>query len=289
MTKQSFRVGLIGNHIGSSLSPALHTAEARAQSITDFSYEIFDLSEDPRAPERLDEVLSNLLKQGFTGFNVTHPYKQLIASHLDILDESAQRLGSVNTIVREKRKWVGYNTDQQGFLASLQNGLPVTAKRDSVVLFGAGGAGIAVASALIEFGVRTLCVIDTDPVALTSVQKQLEATLPDGTSIKTGGPEMSPQWVPDAAAVVNATPVGMEHLPGAPFNTKLVENLCWVADLIYRPVETELLAAARRHGCTTINGTRMLVEQAADAFELLTQHAPSRHRMRNHLSKLLTQ
>lgn len=287
MAQLSFRVGLIGNHIGSSLSPAIHTAEATAQSITDFSYELIDLSEDPSAPERLNEVLSGSLKQGFTGFNVTHPYKQLITSELDTLDEGAKRLGAVNTVVRENGKWVGYNTDQQGFLASLQNHLPATAERDSVVLFGAGGAGTAVASALIDFGVRTLYIIDTESLALASVQNKLEATLPNGTSIKTGGPEKITQWVPNSSGVVNATPVGTEQLPGAPFNTQLVQNLCWVADINYRPLETKLLAAAQSHGCITIDGTAMLVEQAAEAFELLTKHVPSRPRMRDHLSELL--
>lgn len=288
MSTPHYRIGLIGDHIATSLSPMIHGAEAAAQGLADFEYELLDLSDHPDAEQHLGEILREHAARGFTGFNVTHPYKQRVIAHLDDLSDAARTLGAVNNVIQTDAGWVGDNTDHSGFLGGLRAKLPEGAPRRSAVLFGAGGAGAAVASALLNFGVQTLYVIDPQDAQLVQLEAQLGANLSAGTRLITGGPDMADMWVPGADAVINATPIGMEHIPGVPFDVSLLSRGQWVADVIYRPVETQLLAAARALGCATVDGTAMLVEQAADTFELQTGRSADRVRMREQLQHQLS-
>lgn len=287
MSSRTYRIGLIGAHIGTSMSPTIQRAEAEAHGLTNFRYELIDLEDHPDATGQLGQIIAEQAAAGFTGFNVTHPYKQQVIAHLDGLSDAARTLGAVNNLVRNGDQWIGHNTDHSGFLAGLRNTLPADAARNAVVLFGAGGAGAAVASALLDFGVQQLRVIDTQPTQREHLQEQLSPTLTNGAVLQTGGPEMAADWVPTANAVVNATPIGMEHLPGTPFDVELLTADQWVADVIYRPVETRLLAAARRLGCATVDGTAMLVEQAAGTFELQTGLPANRGRMRDQMHRTM--
>ncbi|OAV51143.1 shikimate dehydrogenase [Enteractinococcus helveticum] len=280
MSSQHYRIGLIGEHISTSLSPMIHTAEAKAHSLENFQYEVIDLEGQADAAERLGEIIQEYAAAGFTGFNVTHPHKQHVIQYLDDLTDAARVLGAVNNVIRTENGWIGHNTDHSGFLGGLHARLPEDAPRETAVLFGAGGAGAAVASALLDFGAQNLCVIDPQQVQLDQLNERLGAVLADGVQLHTGSPDMAAAWVPNADAVINATPIGMEHLPGTPFDVSLLTGNQWVADVIYRPVETQLLAHARSHGCPTVDGTAMLVEQAADTFEYQTGLVANRQRMR---------
>jgi shikimate dehydrogenase len=281
------RIGLIGTELSTTLSPPLHEGEAAALGIAPYSYEVLDFAgvENPD----LGVILSNATEAGFTGFNVTHPFKQAIIPHLDALDPTAEALGAVNTIVIDDRGKTGHNTDYTGFLAGLRQSLPSGTPRGSAVLFGAGGAGSAVAAALVDFGVRTLRIIDTHAgrlEALTTALKESHPAGPDLT-VETASPSESEAWVRTADGVVNATPVGMDGVGGTPWDTRWLSPHQWVADVVYRPVVTQLLAEAMERGCSVIPGTSMLLEQAADGFELLTGTVPNRERMRTHLAELL--
>ena len=287
MRSDNYRIGLIGEHIGTSLSPMIHTAEAIAQGLTDFRYELIDLEAQPDAVEHLGEIIQEHVAAGFTGFNVTHPHKQHVIAHLDGLTAAARILGAVNNIILTQDGWIGHNTDHSGFLGGLHARLPEDAPRETAVLFGAGGAGAAVASALLDFGVQNLYVIDPQQAQLDQLNERLAAILDEGLRLHTGSPDMAAAWVPNANAVINATPIGMEHLPGTPFDVSLLTGDHWVADVIYRPLETQLLAHARSLGCHTVDGTAMLVEQAADTFEYQTGLAANRQRMRTHLHQEL--
>lgn len=281
------RVGLIGNDLGTSLSPVIHESEAAALGLSGYSYETIDLGgvTDPD----LGKVLVQALADGFTGFNITHPHKQAILPFLDSVAPDAAALGAVNTVVLEDGKLVGHNTDRSGFLAGLRRMLPEGAGYRSVVLFGAGGAGSAVAAALLDFGVQDLRIIDPVPGRLDQLRELLQGALPAGagTRIGTGGPDEAENWVRAADGVVNATPIGMEHVPGTPFDTTWLHPAHWVADVVYRPVMTQLLTDAAALGCPVVNGTTMLIEQAADTFVLVTGMQPERDRMRAHLAGLL--
>lgn len=282
------RIALIGDDLGSSLSPLIHEAEARHHhQLVGYSYEPLDLA--CRSDADLGRVLAAARDEGFTGFNITHPYKQSIMAHLDAIAPEAAVLGAVNTVVVGQHGTLGHNTDHTGFRAGLERTLAPETRLQTVVLFGAGGAGSAVAQALLDCGVTLLCLIDPDGAKLESLRALLLASLPadSGARILIGGPPSAAPWIDAADGVVNATPVGMEHIPGTPFDTSLLRPRHWVADVIYRPVVTELLTAASELGCQVIDGTTMLIEQAADTFGLLTGAQPNRERMRRHLAVLL--
>ncbi|MCC3281481.1 shikimate dehydrogenase [Arthrobacter caoxuetaonis] len=281
------RIGLIGNGLATSLSPLIHEEEARALGLSGYSYERLDLS--GIAAVDLAEVLKEALHEGFTGFNVTYPHKQAILPCLDSIAPDAAVLGAVNTIVVSEAGLTGYNTDRSGFLAGLRRVLPAGTRHQTAALFGAGGAGSAVAAALLDFGVQNLRIIDPVPERREQLKAALQLAYParSGTSIQAGGEELAHEWVSTANGVVNATPIGMEHIPGTPFDTAWLRPGHWVADVVYRPVRTALLAEASQLGCPVVDGTTMLVEQAADTFALLTGIEPVRTRMRSHLARLL--
>src|SRR3954467_9064574 len=156
----TFQVGLIGAGIGTSLSPALHEREAAELGLR-YVYRTLDIAELGVAPDDAGELLAPARAAGFDGLNVTHPCKQLILEHLDELSPDAAALGAVNTVVLRDGRAVGHNTDWSGFARAFDRGLP-EAPLDRVVLLGAGGAGAAVAHALLTLGTRRLTVLDVD-------------------------------------------------------------------------------------------------------------------------------
>lgn len=271
-----FAVGLIGAGIGNSLSPALHEREAAELGLR-YTYELIDLDALGMPSDAVGDVLAAARGRGMRGVNVTHPCKQLVMPHLDHLDTSALRVGAVNTVVFEPGLATGHNTDWYGFEEGIRRGLPHVAM-DRVVLVGAGGAGAAVAHALRSLGVREMTVIDADPdraAALAASVRGCAGNLHD-----------LPALLADADGLVNATPVGMLGHPGVPVPVAALRPPLWVADVIYTPLETELLRRAREAGCQTLNGGGMVVFQAARAFEIFTGVVPDGERMLRHFDEL---
>jgi shikimate dehydrogenase len=268
------RSGLLGRSILASRSPELHEKEARAQSL-DLSYELFDFTARGWQDADLGEVLKRLVADGFSGFNVTYPFKQAVLPLLDALDESAVAVGAVNTVSISNGRLTGYNTDMAGFRDSIVEGLP-DAALGSVVQLGAGGAGAAVANALLSLGVSTLQLLDVDENRANLLACDLSARF-RSVRIAAATPDRAETGTADG--IVNATPIGMNGNPGLPLADELVERRLWVADIIYFPPETELLRVARSRGCRTLNGIGMVVGQAARAFEIITGHVADRGRM----------
>ncbi|HTV71899.1 MAG TPA: shikimate dehydrogenase [Rhizobiaceae bacterium] len=268
-------VGLLGRGIQQSRTPAMHEAEAKAHGIS-YSYRLLDadLMGEPRPA--LSEMLRHAEDLGFTGFNVTFPYKQEILPLLDELSPAAREVNSVNTVVLKNGRRFGHNTDVWGFRESFRRGMDGAA-RDTVLLLGAGGAGAAVSKALLDGGVRRLLISDPD----TQRAADLAASL-----IARFGPERA-QCVEDiesaataADGIVNATPVGMAKHPGMPIRSEHMTTRHWIADIVYFPLETELLRHARRLGCRTLSGEGMAIFQAVRAFELFTGIQPDVDRMK---------
>lgn len=275
--KDSVLTGLIGRGIALSRTPAMHMAEARAQGINGV-YRILDMD----APERANTSLKELIEQaeilGYDGFNVTYPYKIEVIEHLDALSDNARSVGAVNTVVLKDGKRYGHNTDLWGFAESFRRGLP-DAKRDHALLIGAGGAGVAVAHALADCGVKLLTITDIDPARAESLAAQVRANRPDCTTrAVTDVAALVTEDRPDG--IVNTTPVGMAKLPGTSFPVDLIDPKMWVADIVYFPLETELLRAARAKGCAVLPGSGMAVFQAVRAFELFTGLPASPERMK---------
>ena len=270
-------VGLIGAGIAASLSPALHEREAERLHL-EYAYRLIDIDERGLGPDDVGVLLEQAHDAGYSGLNVTHPCKQAVVPHLDALSEDAAALGAVNTVVFDDGRAVGHNTDTTGFAENFERGLP-GAPVGNVVLLGAGGAGTAVAYAALRLGVQRLTVVDVEPERARACVRRLESDrVTAGTLESLAG----------ADGLIHATPTGMEgHDPGLPLDEELLHPGLWVADIVYRPLETELLQRARELGCRTLDGGGMAVFQAADSFELFTGVQPDRERMLRHFSELV--
>lgn len=268
------RVGLIGAGIGQSKSPLLHMAEARAQGFA-LDYRLIDLQARGLDAEALPALLAEVEAEGFAGVNVTHPCKQRVIPLLDALSEEARALGAVNTVVLRDGRRVGHNTDWSGFLESFRRGLPGAAVGE-VLQLGAGGAGVAVAQAALRLGVGRLWLYDAAPGRAVA----LAAALND----RAGRPFAAvaadaAACLPGVDGLINATPMGMADHPGLPVDPAGLTSRHWVAEIVYFPLETALLAAARARGCRVLDGGGMAVFQAAEAFRLFTGRTADAGRM----------
>lgn len=267
------RVGLIGSGIQASRSPAMHMEEAAALGLR-LQYELFDLDRLGGA-EALEGLLGRLESEGYAGVNITHPCKQSVLAHLDELSSEARLIGAVNTVVFAAGRRVGHNTDWVGFAESLRRGLP-GASLARVTQLGAGGAGCATIYALLRSGAGRVSVYDLDAARARELCARFAEHFGPGKVAATRHVETA---LEDSEGLVNATPVGMRSYPGLPLPRSLLRPSLWVADIVYFPLETELLESARRVGCRTLDGGMMAVLQAAAAFRLFTGAEPDIERM----------
>lgn len=281
MTDKTLLLGLIGHGIAHSRTPGMHEAEGLAQGIPTV-YRVIDTAEEPAKSWALKDILDAARTLGFNGLNITHPHKQEVLEFLDEVDERAAKIGAVNTVVIRDGKFYGYNTDVTGFGRGLEQGLP-EAKLDNVVQVGAGGAGNAVAQSLIAAGVKNLFVADLDPKRAQTLAETVKAAASeDVDSFTITGVDMADVegYITKADGVVNATPVGMEALPGTAFDTSILKPTQWVSDVIYLPLETQLLREAKAIGCPVVDGSGMAVGQALDAFKHFTGREADTRRLR---------
>ena len=256
-------ITLVGNPTGHSLSPAIHNLSFQLLGI-DAEYQAFDVDND-----NLGEIVDELrTADRWDGGNVTMPCKQAIIEHLDELDEAAKLIGAVNVLKKTDGKVVGYNTDGRGFMVNLvKHGANVLGSR--MVLLGPGGAGSAI---LVQAALDGMAHIDAfarvggesyrhtqelaDRVRVrTSCEIKLY-DIADATALKA--------CIQDADILVNATPIGMgDGCDETPVSPDFIKPGMVVADAIYHPRETRLIADARARGCNVVPGLGMLIEQAA--------------------------
>lgn len=279
--KPSYLIGLIGTGIQASLSPAMHMQEGQAQGFR-YLYRRIDLAELGLGVEALPELLTAAERMGFDGLNITHPCKQAVLPLLHELSDDAHRIGAVNTVVLKSGRRIGHNTDASGFAASFRRGLP-DVRLNRVVQFGAGGAGAAVAHAMLGLGAGRLTLIDTDAQRATGLAEALCARFGPGRAVSGGD---VPTVVAAADGLINATPLGMANYPGQAVPDALIRAEQWVADVVYFPLQTALLAGARAKGCRVLSGGGMAVFQAVDAFRLFTGAEPDAERMLRHFQEL---
>lgn len=267
----SYLTGLIGSGIGPSLSPALHEREGDRHGVR-LVYRTLDIDALGVAPEAVGELVHAAHRLGFDGLNITHPCKQLVINHLDELAPEADELGAVNTVVFRDGRAIGHNTDATGFAQSFARGL-ADAPTGDVVQLGAGGAGAAVAHALLNLGVDRVTLVDTDPARAAALAAALTSRFGSGRAASAPSGAVA-ERLATADGLVHATPTGMVAHPGLPLPVALLRPELWVAEVVYRPLETELLREARALGCRTLDGGGMAVFQAADAFRLFTGLEP---------------
>ncbi|WP_425928979.1 shikimate dehydrogenase [Pseudomonas sp. NyZ201] len=273
--------GLIGAGIQASRTPALHEHEGAAQGLT-YLYRLIDLDQLKLDSTALEELLTAAQYMGYTGLNITFPCKQAILPLLDDLSPEARGIGAVNTVVLKDGRRIGHNTDCLGFAEGFRRGL-TDVSRQRVVQMGAGGAGAAVAHALLSEGVEQLIIFDVESQRAQALVDNLNQHF-DGTRARVGHDLDSA--MNSACGLVNTTPMGMAKLPGMPVPKALLRADLWVAEIVYFPLETELLKEARALGCRTLNGATMAVYQAVKAFELFTGITPDPLRMTEHFHSL---
>lgn len=274
-------IGLIGAGIQQSLSPALHEEEARHHGMR-LHYQLIDLDRSASSPEQLPTLLSAARIMGYAGCNVTYPCKQAVIPHLDDLSEEARAMGAVNTVVVQDGRLVGHNTDGSGWAWGFQRALP-EADLAHVVLLGAGGAGAAIAHAVLRLGAQRLAIVDAQPERAEQLAADVNALYGARAQASDIATAMAP-----ATGLIHATPTGMDKLPGLPLDVGLLRPAMWVSEVVYFPLETALVHAARALGCRVSDGGGMAVGQAVGAFELFTGVAPDPARMDAHFRQLVT-
>jgi shikimate dehydrogenase len=274
-------VGLIGAGIQASRAPAMHEREGVEQGIRHV-YRLIDLDTLGLGQDALPELLTAAERIGFAGLNITHPCKQAILPLLTDLSEDARALGAVNTVLFHDGKRIGHNTDWWGFAESFRRGLP-GARLDRVVLLGAGGAGAAVGYAALKSGAQRVSLFDLEAARANELAARLAARFGQGRAV--AGADLV-EAMDHADGLIHATPTGMAKYPGLPLPEQLLRPPHWVAEIVYVPLETQLLRVAKRIGCRTLDGGGMAVFQAVEAFRLFTGRGANAERMLRHFASM---
>ncbi|MGO0122128.1 shikimate dehydrogenase [Desulfothermobacter acidiphilus] len=256
-------VGIVGDPVAHSLSPRMHNAAFRALGLN-FIYVPFRVR-----PDELSQAIEGIRALGLVGVNVTVPHKEAVLPHLDRLEEEAQFIGAVNTVLNRDGELWGINTDAPGFLDALQEAGFVPAKKRVAVL-GAGGAAKAVGAALALAGAEELLFFNRT----LNRAVELAAYLKAGTGVRARAlawddlPAKGIELLRAADLVVQTTTLGMHprEWDVPPVGPEAFRPGQLVVDLVYKPIETRFLALARVQGARTLNGLGMLLYQGARAF-----------------------
>ena len=274
-------LGLIGAGIQQSLTPAMQEQEAAAQGLR-AHYQLIDLDRAGVGPEALPALMQAARIMGYAGLNITYPCKQAVIPLLDGLSDEARAMGAVNTVVFHDGRAIGHNTDGSGWAWGFTRALP-GADLSRVVLLGTGGAGSAIAHAALRLrdgsGVGRLMLVDTDAARAQALARSLNTLYGEG---RVSAGTDAAAVLPGATGLIHATPTGMAKLPGLPLDAALLRPDLWVAEVVYFPLETALLKAARARGCPVSDGGGMAVGQAVGAFELFTGRQADAARVRAH-------
>jgi shikimate dehydrogenase len=256
----------------------MHEREAVARGLR-YSYRLIDLDKlNLPAEAAVKELLLTGERRGFHGFNITHPCKQSAIAHLTELSDEARAIGAVNTVVLRDGRRIGHNTDASGFAKSFNRGLAGAALRH-VVLLGAGGAGAAVAHTILAMGAGRLTIFDTENKRADRLATGLCARF--GCERAATGVDLEAAMA-DADGLIHATPTGMASHPGLPLPEHLLRREHWLAEIVYFPLQTELLRVAGERGCRILDGSGMAVFQAVEAFRLFTGIPADADRMLRH-------
>jgi shikimate dehydrogenase len=249
--------GIIGMPVAHSRSPVIHNYWLNAHGIRGAYVPL------AVAPERLKQALPGLVALGFRGCNVTMPHKQTAMALLDRVNETARRIGAVNTIVVEEDGTLsGFNNDGNGFVQSLRDFKPDwRADAGPILLLGAGGSARAVVVALLENGARQIKIANRTADKAQAIAKEFG---PSVTAIAWADRNAA---MAEPALLINCTDQGMVGKPALDVDLARLAPATMVADLIYTPLETPFLAEARERGCVTVNGLGLLLNQAKLAFK----------------------
>lgn len=255
--------GVIGHPIEHSMSPPMHNNAYKQQNM-DYVYVAFHVQ-----PEDIEKLISSSKTLNIKGLNVTIPHKTTIIPYLDEIDETAEKIGAVNTIQFKDGIAKGYNTDGIGAIKSIQE--HTTLQDKNILIIGAGGASKAIAFTLINEKINSLTIAnrsqDNAEKLIKNIKKQTEFT-----NIKYQSITDAHKIINNMDIIINTTPIGMypNHEVEPPIKTDNISSKHVVMDIIYNPLETQLLKQAKQKGASTINGTSMLINQGLVSFEIFT-------------------
>ncbi|MEH1834728.1 MAG: shikimate dehydrogenase [Nostoc sp.] len=268
ITGKTKLIGVIGHPVEHSLSPVMHNA-AIAHLGLDYVYLPF-----PIEPQNLEVAIAGFAAIGVVGFNVTIPHKQAIIPLLSEITPLAQAIGAVNTVSRQDNKWVGTNTDIEGFIAPLQTTYKQDWNQKVAVILGNGGAARAVVAGCHQLGFAKIHVVGRNVQKLQEFGKSWNnSTISENLQVDQW--EELSKLIPQANLLVNTTPIGMyPNVDKSPLSVEEIANLPTGAiayDLIYIPKPTQFLKQAEKQGAIAIDGLEMLVQQGVAALKIWLQ------------------
>jgi shikimate dehydrogenase len=261
--------GIFGWPVEHTLSPVMHQAGFAATGL-DFCYVPFAVR-----PAELGEAVKGLRALNIRGVNITIPHKEKVIKFLDEVRGPARFIGAVNTVINEKGRLIGYNTDGPGFIKFLKTTADFNPRGKNVVIFGAGGAARAVSYMLFAGGAAKIFLFDIDRKKSLGIKKALAHNFPGKVNLfDINSNREFKKILEHADLLINATPLGMapliNHSPLAPAHFAHLPGTCRVVDLIYNPGQTLFLKTARKRNLKAFNGLGLLVWQGILAFELFT-------------------
>lgn len=276
----AIRLGLIGDNIAASRSPALHRLAGEMCGL--------DVRYDLLVPRALgldfEATFEHARPEGFRGLNITFPYKERVLPLVIINEPIVRSIAACNTVSFEPTGAIGTNTDYLGFLGAYRANFGDSAP-GRVAVVGCGGVGKAIGFALAALGAKTLCLFDADRAkaddlarALTGVYRGLEVQV--AGSIE--------QACDNADGLVNCTPLGMVGYGGSAFPNGLLDKASWAFDAVYTPMDTPFLVGARSAGLSTMSGYELLLYQGIDCFRIFTGHTIDAVALRSALAELDT-
>jgi shikimate dehydrogenase len=285
ITGKTKLLGVIGHPVEHSLSPLMHNAALTKLGL-DYVYLPF-----PIAPENLEIALAGFAAIGVVGLSVTIPHKQAILPILTEISPIAQDIGAVNTVTHQDNKWVGTNTDVEGFIAPLQTTYQQDWSHKKAVILGNGGAARAIVAGCVQLGLAEIHLVGRNMYKLKEFRYSWEYS-PYVDKFQVHAWEELPKLIPLANLLVNTTPMGMyPQVDESPLSGEDMANLPSGAiayDLIYIPKPTKFLKLAEIQGAIAIDGLEMLVQQGAAALKTWLQQetvpvAEMRQTLQNHL------
>jgi shikimate dehydrogenase len=272
---------VIGNPVGHSLSPALHNA-AFAEKKLNFCYVAFHV-------EDLAAAMAGVKGLNLLGLSVTIPHKVAILPYLDEVEETARRIGSVNTVLNKEGRLIGYNSDGMGAVRALKEAdIPLPGKK--IAILGSGGAARAISFALgKEVALKEMMLLGIEVDECRHLAEDLEKAVPFPVGWEPLNPETLNRHIPDSDGIVHCTPVGMSpHPDQSILDRKLLRSGQFVFDIVYNPLKTKLLEEAASEGCRIVPGVEMFIHQAVFQFELWTGQAAPVDRMRRVVMEALS-
>ncbi len=267
---------LLGNPLSHSVSPPMHNRVIEKLGL-DYCYFPVEVTK-----ENLDIVFAGLCKMNVAGFNVTIPHKIDIINYLDELDPLAATIGAVNTICMKNGKTIGYNTDGEGFILSLEETANFSVKGKRVYLLGCGGAARAIAMTFAFRGADKIYIYNRTVSKAEKLVDEINRKIRQCSEVIGKSFEKQKKSINDCDILINSTSLGMHPDTDAlPLDESLISSHLVVADIVYNPLMTKLLKTAKDKGCTIVPGLGMLIHQGAAAFKLFTGVEPLVDEMSN--------